>query len=79
LKVGKTKPKPANYTDTSFKSRSTFFSSLETKLTIGITLPTQALDNAFLEGEARRSAAFEHQLAMTKHYAENQRKGGSWN
>ena len=41
----------------------------------GINLPTQALDDVFLEGEARRSAAFEHQLAMTKHYSENQRKG----
>ena len=49
------------------------------RLTIGIALSSQALDNAFLEGEARRSAAFEHQLAMTKHYAENQRKGYSYN
>ena len=74
LKVGKTKPKPANYTDTSFKSRSPF-PPLHNRLIAGIALPTQALDNAFLEGEARRSAAFDHQLAMTKHYAENQRKG----
>lgn len=44
-------------------------------LLVGIALPSQTLDNAFLEGEARRSAAFDHQLAMTKHYAENQRKG----
>jgi hypothetical protein len=44
----------------------------------GINLPSQALDNAFLEGDARRSAAFEHQLAMTKHYSENQRKGSSY-
>jgi hypothetical protein len=42
---------------------------------VGIALPNQSLDNAFLEGEARRTAAFAHQLTMTKHYAENQRKG----
>ena len=41
----------------------------------GITLPNQTLNHALLEGEAKRSAAFEHQLAMTKHHAENQRKG----
>jgi len=33
---------------------------------IGINLPSQTLDNAFLEGEARRSAAFDHQLAMSR-------------
>jgi hypothetical protein len=44
-------------------------------LRIDVALPNQTLDKVFLEGDARRTAAFEHQLAMTKHYAENQRKG----